>query len=80
LQWNLRYIIENHCIEDSLAFKNVLNYEVANAEHAIELLRIFKDADGLDRFRIKDLDARKLRHPEALDLLVVAWELLQNDE
>jgi hypothetical protein len=76
----IRYIIENHCIEDSLAFKNVLNYEVANAEHAIELLRIFKDADGLDRFRIKDLDARKLRHPEALDLLVVAWELLQNDE
>ncbi|MHB1416999.1 MAG: HD domain-containing protein [Chloroflexota bacterium] len=38
-------------------------------------LRCLKDADGLDRVRIADLDPRQLRIPLAMDLVEAAWDL-----
>lgn len=46
-------------------------------EEGVELYRIFKDADGLDRFRFgpAGVDARFLRHPEAFALMDAARAL-----
>jgi hypothetical protein len=37
---------------------------------------VLKDADGLDRVRIADLDPGRLRHPISRDRVAEAWELL----
>jgi HD superfamily phosphodiesterase len=40
-------------------------------------LKILKDADGLERVRIHDLDPRRLRLPESPPLEPAAWELMR---
>lgn len=71
----LRFIIENHCIDDDEGVMRIHLYNLDDSERALRLLYIFKDADGLDRVRIHDLDANKLRYDESRRLLLVAWEL-----
>jgi hypothetical protein len=41
------------------------------------LYKIFKDADGLDRLRLNDLDVKQLRTLSAQKLLLVAQDLLE---
>lgn len=72
----IRYIIENHCINDN-NFIPIDRYNIKNKNRAINLLNIFKDADGLDRLRINDLDTDFLRTTSAKDLIVVASQLIQ---
>jgi hypothetical protein len=71
----VKYLIETHCIDDKEAFKLVRQYAV-EPERAKRLLMVFKDADGLDRVRINDLDPRMLRLPRSRQLVQVAEELL----
>jgi hypothetical protein len=40
-------------------------------------LTVLKDADGLERVRIHDLDARRLRLPQSAGLEQLAWELMR---
>jgi len=40
-----------------------------------ELTALLKDADGLDRVRINDLDPGYLRHPAAVAMVPLAWRL-----
>jgi len=72
----MRYIIENHCIVDKKAHAAAVKYNLPDQLKARRLLDIFKDADGLDRLRVNDLDPRVLRHDEARELLPVARVLL----
>ncbi len=43
----------------------------------LDVLRLFKDADGLDRVRLGDLDPAFLRHAEARARVARAWELYE---
>lgn len=71
----LRFIIENHCLSDANARKNICDYRLTNKNKAILLLELFKDADGLDRIRINDLDINQLRTDYARRLPLLAREL-----
>jgi len=73
----LRFIIENHCISDRQAMALTDQYQVKDKERLLILYKVFKDADGLDRIRINDLNISKLRTPSAPKLLLVARELLE---
>lgn len=59
-------LIVSHCLEDEV-FKGT--------EREVLLHDILKDADGLDRVRIFDLDPYYLRLPESADMVDGAWEL-----
>ena len=72
----MRYIIENHCLSDRKGHAAAADYDLPDQLKARRLLDIFKDADGLDRVRIGDLDPRMLRHEEARKLLPVARQLM----
>ncbi|MDR1616506.1 MAG: hypothetical protein LBR98_05790, partial [Syntrophomonadaceae bacterium] len=76
----ISYIIENHCIDDKYLEKKASEYNLENPQRALQLLKIFKDADGLDRIRISDLDLRRLRHKQAADLILVARQLYNHQQ
>jgi hypothetical protein len=44
------------------------------------LIALLKDADGLDRVRLGDLDSRYLRHPQAKDMIAFAQELFDTTD
>lgn len=72
----MRYIIENHCLSDKKGHAAVVDYDLPDQLRAWRLLDIFKDADGLDRVRIGDLNPRMLRYNEARKLLLTARQLM----
>jgi hypothetical protein len=49
--------------------------EVARDHPHWRLVALLKDADGLDRVRLRDLDPRYLRHPEAREMVGFAERL-----
>ncbi|MEO8681391.1 MAG: hypothetical protein ABI665_20240 [Vicinamibacterales bacterium] len=49
--------------------------EVAREHPHWPLIALLKDADGLDRVRLGDLDPRRLRHAEAREMVPFAQEL-----
>lgn len=71
----VRYIVENHPIDDTDGIRNVANYSI-DRDIAIKLYSIFKDADGLDRLRIGDLNPKYLRNQYSHGLIGYASELL----
>jgi hypothetical protein len=73
----LKYIIDNHCLDDHTALANVDNYTVKDKERSMYLLQVFKDADGLDRVRLRDLDVSYLRNNEAMQFEALANDLLK---
>lgn len=66
-----KFLIEQHDVIDDVAYKNIENYNV-NHKQAKFLLNILKDADALDRVRIKDVDLNFLRFEQSKRLLLVA--------
>lgn len=74
----LKYIMENHSISDRQARQQLPHYGLANPEESQYLFDIFKDADGLDRVRINDLDSRQLRTEGGQKLIMVARQLYHN--
>ena len=56
------------------------SYGGSDPEHLFKLYLVFKDADGLDRIRINDLDVKQLRTLSAHKLLLVARELLEDTQ
>lgn len=49
--------------------------EVSRTHPHWPLILLLKDADGLDRVRLGDLDPQRLRHPEAKAMVAFAQEL-----
>lgn len=73
----LRFLMENHCVADQEAVELLPGYKVQDPSRVLDLYHFFKDADGLDRIRIMDLDVKQLRSASALRLLLVARQLYQ---
>jgi hypothetical protein len=71
----VKYLVEVHCIHDREAFALVEEYGLQQPERAQGLLKFFKDADGLDRVRIHDLNPAMLRLAVSGGLVGLAEEL-----
>ena len=72
-----QFVVENHCLSDAIGIDKAEKIDFTEPVRAIELLKIFKDCDGLDRVRINDLSLKHLRHPESAELAQNAWILLE---
>ncbi len=70
-----RFVVENHDLADSKAYQRVQGYEARDADRTLRLYETFKDADGLDRVRLGDLNPDYLRTASAPRLLLVAYQL-----
>lgn len=57
----MKFTIEQHAIKDEIGKKNIINYNITDVSKTFKLYEIFKDADGLDRVRIGDLNIKYLR-------------------
>ena len=57
----MKYIIEQHCIDDEAGHKAIKGYNIENVEVAKLLYEMFKDADNLDRVSLGDFDKKYLR-------------------
>jgi len=71
----LHFIIDNHCISDSQGLENINKYQIKDKDRAIYLYNILKDADGLDRVRLNDMDIKYLRLPISKKLPLVAQQI-----
>lgn len=71
----LRFLIQNHAIPDQSAYKKLNQYNLAEVDRTLKLYDAFKDADGLDRVRIRDLNPEYLRTGSAQHLLLAAHQL-----
>ena len=69
------FVIERHAISDRHAFDFESLKEPTKDEVSF-LLRYFKDADGLDRVRLGDLNVKYLRTDAARKMPIVAKRLL----
>jgi hypothetical protein len=76
----LKFIIENHALPDQGALKRLDKYRLEDIDRCLQLYSVFKDADGLDRVRINDLNPAYLRTPSAMKLLLAAHQLYQSKE
>jgi hypothetical protein len=70
----IKYLIETHCISDREGLRLVNGYGMTDTARAARLLMFFKDADGLDRVRINDLNPDLLRLPVSPQLVRLAEE------
>lgn len=73
----LKFIVENHCVNDKIALSEIKNYQVGDQDRAVKLFNIFKDSDGLDRVRLGDFNTRYLRNPFSPGLVTLANYLLE---
>jgi hypothetical protein len=76
----VRYLIETHCLNDNHAVTLVTDYGLQLPNRDKRLLKFFKDADGLDRVRINDLNPRMLRLSVSHKLVRVAEELYKKSQ
>jgi len=74
----LHFIIDNHCINDNQGLKNIDKYQIKDKDRAVYLYNILKDADGLDRVRLNDMDIKYLRLPISKKLPLVAQQIYKN--
>lgn len=72
----LQAAVEAHSRADNRMVDTVQSYRPSDYGHALELARLLKDADNLDRVRIRDLDPAYLRHDSAKELAAFAQHLL----
>ena len=72
----VKFMVTYHCIDDHQAKVDLENVASGARERAWKLFGVLKDADGLDRVRINDLNVRYLRNPESVRLAGLARELL----
>ena len=56
------------------------SFQPEDYPRTVELTCLLKDADNLDRVRLKDLDAKFMRHEAAKALVPFAWRLLDLDQ
>lgn len=71
------FAMELHSTADATAVERAAALPPAERESCLRVLWVLKDADGLDRVRIDDLDSSQLRHPVSRERVALAWELLE---
>jgi hypothetical protein len=67
--------VELHSTRDATAVQRAA--AMAEGDSLLRVLWVLKDADGLDRVRIYDLDAAQLRYAAAREREAEAWRLLE---
>jgi hypothetical protein len=73
------FAMEWHSVSDYNAIDAAMALEPGHMPEPGTMLRVLwllKDADGLDRVRIYDLDPGQLRYEESIKLMDRAWQLL----
>ena len=77
----MEFLMKYHCIRDKEGLE-AIQYEdaIQDKKRAINLLKRFKDCDGLDRVRLGDFDSKYLRTETGKRLEIVAVQLLMNIE
>lgn len=80
--WLMNQLIIYHCQEDSEGIDALRNNAIDDKEKQLFILcfSIFKDADALDRVRIRDLDPAYLRLSTSVELIPLAYDLIESDE
>jgi HD domain len=74
------FAIELHSLPDHAAIDRAASMELGHRPEVGTMLRVLwllKDADGLDRVRIHDLDPAQLRYEESAGMVQRAWQLLE---
>jgi hypothetical protein len=74
------FAIQWHSVPDHLALDHAASLPLAHRPEPGTLVRVLwllKDADGLDRVRINDLDPSQLRYEESARFVDRAWELYE---
>jgi len=74
------FAMEWHSVSDHHALDKAAVLEPGHRPEPGTMLRVLwllKDADGLDRVRIYDLDPGQLRYEESIKLVDRAWQLLK---
>jgi len=72
------FAIRLHCLPDDLGEEEARR--LAEQERGLRILWLLKDADGLDRVRLRGHegpDPAQLRHPQAIDMIPFARRLLK---
>lgn len=72
----VQFLMETHPLEDSVIPQLIKFYKI-DYDVAITLFRIFKDADGLDRIRLGDLNKKYLRTAVSGKLIPFAKSLFE---
>lgn len=74
----IKFIITNHSIDDKTAIENISSYNISDTSRAVELFKIFKDCDALDRVRVNHLDDNYLRYELSKKYIPFAWDIFKN--
>jgi hypothetical protein len=69
--------VDAHARNDDVLAATVKGYKPENMKRALRLAELLKDADGLDRVRIWDLDPAYLRREESRERCAFAKELFR---
>ena len=76
----LKAAVTAHAHPDSDMESILRSFQPEDYDRTVELTCLLKDADNLDRVRLKDLDAKFIRHQSAKELVPFAWRLLDLDQ
>lgn len=76
----LKAAVTAHSRPDAQLEDIVRSFHPADLPHALELAKLLKDADNLDRVRLGDLKPRFLRHESARALVPFAYRLFALDQ
>lgn len=71
----LKASIEAHSESDHMMERILSKYKISDMTRAVLVSKVLKDADGLDRVRISDLEPGRLRFKESLGLIDFAEDL-----
>lgn len=76
----LKAAVTAHAHPDADMESILRSFQPEDYPRTVQLTCLLKDADNLDRVRLKDLDAKFIRHPSAKALVPFAWRLLDLDQ
>ena len=76
----LQAAVTAHALPDARLEETVHAFHPADFDRAVELTRLLKDADNLDRVRLGDLKVKFLRHESAKNLADFTLRLLARDQ
>ena len=76
----LQAAVTAHAHPDADMVTILKSFQPKDYPRTVELTCLLKDADNLDRVRLKDLDAKFIRHESAKALVPFAWRLLDLDQ
>lgn len=73
----LKGVLASHSRSDKKMEESIKEFKIEDLDRAFYLTNIFKDADGLDRVRISDLNTEYLRNEFSLQLTDFAQKLFE---